>query len=145
VLYAHIANILMNVKVIRRGKKGIRGQQAADSGGEMTQLQLIIFFWFGIGDSSHCLLKLPPIASPSSLFQIISKKVDVHAIMRFSFNSRVGSAVLAGKARKGRSFLISDCGMTNRGCLPARHREASAEADGPLRRGGRGKPLPQFG
>jgi hypothetical protein len=27
---------------------------------------------------------------------------------------------------------------------PARHREASAEADGPLRRGGRGKPLPQI-
>jgi hypothetical protein len=39
--------------------------------------------------------------------------------MRFSFNSRVGSAVLAGKARKGRSFRISDCGMTDRGCLPA--------------------------
>jgi hypothetical protein len=28
--------------------------------------------------------------------------------MRFSFNSRVGSAVLAGKARKGRSFRISE-------------------------------------
>jgi hypothetical protein len=30
---------------------------------------------------------------------------DVHAIMRFSFDSRVGSAVLAGKARKARKGL----------------------------------------
>ena len=51
---------------------------------------------------------------------------DVHAIMRFLFDSRF----------RGASMELSR--------LPARHREASAEADGPLRRGGRGKPLPQF-
>jgi hypothetical protein len=67
----------------------------------MTQLQLVIFFWFGIGDSTQ---------------QKGGRSCDYAFFIQLS--CRISGA--GGKSEKGeKGKIISDCGMTDRGCLPA--------------------------